>query len=300
MDLNLARTFVRVAEAESFTAAGRAARVPTSSISRAIARLERDLGAKLFNRTTRSTSLTPAGRAFLEHARRALDELEEGERRVGELLGQPRGEVRLTVPINLDDGFLARQLTSFVQLHPGVNVTIVPTERIVDFDEEGFDLALRAEQRFAGAPLQMTELGRFFAWVVAAPAYVARRGRPAQPEDLASHDCVAMWPIQGLSKWPLQGPRELTVQVRGPTAADDMHFARQLIEAGAGIGTYIFAPGARVTVGSKFVRVLPEYIVRGPSLYLATAARKTLPLRVKLLRDFLVRAYAEAARARGG
>src|SRR4051812_13829825 len=108
MDLNQSRTFVVVAETRSFTAAAKLLGVPTSSVSRAIVRLETELGAKLFARSTRKTSLTTAGRVFFEHAYRAITDLSEGERRIGELLGQPRGEIRLTIPTNLDDGFLAR------------------------------------------------------------------------------------------------------------------------------------------------------------------------------------------------
>jgi DNA-binding transcriptional LysR family regulator len=301
MDLNLARTFVLVAEARSFTAAARSLGVPTSSASRAVGRLEAALGTRLFVRSTRKTSLTASGRVFFEHARKALAELDDGERRVGELLGQPRGELRLTVPGNLDGGYLARQLVAFAQIHPQLRLTVVPTNRKVDLEEEGFDLALRVEQKSLDSTLALHELGRFHAWLVAAPAYLARRGRPKRPQDLASHDCVGLRPEKGLSRWPLLGPRGIeTVEVSGPIATDDMQLARQLVEGGAGIGTLIFAPGARALLEPGLVRVLPQYIVQGPGLHVATTSRKNLPLRVRLLREFLINAYAQSASAPPG
>lgn len=293
MDLNLARTFVLVAEARSFTAAAKVLGVPTSSVSRAVVRLERALGTKLCVRSTRKTTLTASGRLYFEHARRAVSELGDGERRIGELLGQPRGEIRLTIPTNLDDGFFARQIVAFAQAHTQVQVTVVPSNRKLDLDEEGFDLALRAEQKSAGADLLLHELGQFHAWLVAAPSYLARRGRPKRAQDLAHHDCVGMRPHKGISTWPLSGPRGVeTVEVRGPVAADDMQLAQQLVEHGAGIGTLIFAPGMRTTLHRGLVRVLPAYIVQGPRLYVATTSKKNLPLRVTLLREFLINAYA--------
>jgi DNA-binding transcriptional LysR family regulator len=294
MDLNLARTFVAVAEAHSFSAAARALEVPTSSVSRAVGRLEVVLGTKLFERSTRRTALTVAGRAYLEHAARALSELTEGERRVGELLGDARGEVRLTVFPNFDDGFLARQLVAFTRAHPRVHINVVPTTRKVDLVAEGFDMALRAEQSPTDASLTMHELGRFHAWVVAARDYLKRRGRPKRPADLAQHDCVVFRPrSDGVVRWTLRGPRGVeTVDVRGPIAADDMQLATQLVEAGAGIGTLVLAPGARAVLGPRLVRLLPEHVVQGPALFVVTPAGKRL-LRVSLLRDFLRAAYAQ-------
>ncbi len=293
VDLNLAKTFVLVADARSFSAAARQLGVPTSSVSRAVARLEAALGARLFVRDTRKTSLTAAGHGYLEHARNAIQELDAGQQRVSELLGEPRGEVRVTFPAHLDDGYLARQLVGFTLAYPQVRLMLAPTNRKVDLLEEGFDLALRVEQRSIDSTLALAELGRFHAWVVAAPAYLARRGRPRRPADLAEHECVGMRPTRGRSRWPLLGPRGLeTVEVRGAIAADDMQFATQLVAAGAGIGTLVFAPRAALALPAGLVRVLPEYIVQGPGLYVAVASRKHLPLRVKLLREFLIAAYA--------
>jgi DNA-binding transcriptional LysR family regulator len=297
MDLNLVRTFVLVAQAGSFTAAAKQLGVPTSSISRAIARLEEALQTKLLERTTRRTALSAAGRLYLEFARQAIGALAEGESRVNELLGQPRGEVRITVPINLDDGFLARQLVAFSRMYPQVRLRVEPSNRWVDMNEEAMDLALRVKQKSVDSPLSMLKLGDFFAWLVATPAYLKAHGRPRTPRELTNHVCVNMQ-SQSLTLRLIGAHGVDTVEVGGPIVANDMNLALQLVEQGAGIGAFVFPPGARRQIGRSLVRVLPDYIVEGPSLFVVTTSRKSQPLRVKLLREFLINAYlAEAGRA---
>lgn len=291
MNLTLVRAFVAVAEARSFTAAAKALDVPTSSVSRAVTRIEDALRTKLFERTTRKTALSAAGRVYYEHARQALDALEEGESRVSELLGQPRGEVKLTVPINLDSGFLARQLVAFSRAYPQVRLAVVPTNRWVDMSEEGFDLALRVQQKSADSPLALRELGAFHAWLVASPGYLQSHGTPRAPRDLARHSCVNMQSYSVALR--LIGPRGIEkVEVSGPVIANDMHLARQLVEQGAGVGPLVFPPGDRPSLGKSLVRVLPDYVVEGPRLFIATTSRKSQPLRVTLLRELLINAYA--------
>lgn len=295
MNLSLLQTFVLVAEARSFTAVAKRLGAPTSSISRSITRLEGELGSKLFERTTRRTALTAAGRAYYEHARRALTELSEGEQRVAEVMGQPRGEVRLTIPIHLDGGFLANELVSFAQLYPQVRIMVVPTNRRMDVTEESFDLALRVQLEAEDATLALRELGRFHAWLVASPRYLEQHDAPHRPRDLTKHHCINLQSY----RFPLRllGPRgNEVVDVSGPLIANDMHFARQLVEAGAGIGPLIFAPGERPALGAGLVRVLPDYVVEGPRLFLGMPSRKSMPLRVRLLRDFLVEAYERRSR----
>lgn len=291
MKLALVRTFVQVAEAQSFTAAAKTLRVPTSSVSRSVSRLESELGARLFERSTRRTRLSAAGRAYYEHARQALQELDEGEARVAETLGQPRGKVRLTIPIHLDAGFLASQLVAFSKLYPEVTVLVAPSNRWLDLNTEGFDLALRVQQ-VTDSELALREVGRFHAWLVSSPAYLKLHGIPRRPSDLARHVCVN---LQN-ERYPLRllGPHGIeTIEVGGPLAANDMHFARQLVEQGAGIGPLIFAPGEQPRLPDGLVRVLPDHVIEGPRLFLASTSRKTQPLRVRLLRDFLVDAYAQ-------
>ncbi|HEX2877180.1 MAG TPA: LysR family transcriptional regulator [Polyangiaceae bacterium] len=290
MNLALLRTFVAVAEARSFTAAARALKVPTSSASRGVAKLEEVLGTKLFERSTRHTTLSPAGQVYYQHVTTALGALDDGESRVHELLGQPKGELKLSVPINLDGGFLAKQLVTFSHRYPQVRLSVVPTNRWVDLNVEGFDLALRIQQHRDEAR-EMRELGAFHAWVVGSPGYLKSHGRPLQPRDLRKHRFVNMQSHRfALRLLGPSGPE--VVDVAGPLIANDMHFARQLVEQGAGLGPLVFSPGEQPDLGKSLVRVLPEYVVEGPKLFLVTS-RINQPLRLKLLWEFLVNAYTK-------
>lgn len=290
INLNLVRSFVEVVDAGSFTGAAKSLGVPTSSVSRAIARLEDELRSSLLTRTSRKTTLTPAGRAYFEHAKKALELLAEAETRIGDLTQHPRGEVRLSIPVHLDDGYLAGRLVAFSEAYPQVKLRVVPTNRWVELEREGFDLTLRVMQRPDGDDLVFRELGSFHAWLVASPAYLAEHGTPQRPADLTRHRCVNMQ--HHSYALPLIGPRGAEkIEVSGPLIANDMHFARQLIEGGAGIGPLVFSPGGRTAIGDRLVRVLPKYVVEGPKLWIASTPRKSQPLRVRLLRDFLIESY---------
>lgn len=295
MNLGRVQAFVRVAELKSFTEAARSLDLPTSSISRAITALETELGAKLFERTTRRLALTPLGRTYYEHASRALAELSEGERRVGELQRDPRGEVRITAPGDLDDGFLARCLSEFAALHPRIRVTTVLTNRFVDLIGEGIDLALRVAEGLPDSSLVARPLGRYRAFLVASPEYEERRGLPERPEDLSRHECILTVASEGGSRWVLIGPKgEEAVEVKGRLVADDLRFVRDLVVAGAGIGVLALAPGAREPDDTRLVRVLPRYTLKAPTLFAVVPSTKRLASRVSVLRDFLVSAYAAA------
>jgi DNA-binding transcriptional LysR family regulator len=175
IDLNRARVFVRVVEAESFTAAAAALNVPTSSASRAVARLEEELGVRLLNRTTRKLSLTDAGQQFFTRMQAVIAEAEETTQAVVGLAGDPRGLVRLTAPVDLGLQLLPALVKKIVERHPGLVIELVLTSRRVDLLEEGIDLAIRGgrleDSSLVARKIISSDLGVF-----AAPAYLARRG----------------------------------------------------------------------------------------------------------------------------
>ena len=151
IDLNRIRLFVRVAEAGSFTAAARLSALPKSSVSRAVAALERDLAVQLIQRTTRRLLLTEAGRAYYESVSRALSGIDEAAAAVSELQDAPRGPVRITAPADLGQWLLAPILVRFARRYPEVHLEVSLTQRLVDLVHEGFDLALRVG-RLADSP----------------------------------------------------------------------------------------------------------------------------------------------------
>lgn len=197
------RAFVKTADLGSFVAAGRALEISASAVGKALARLEEELGVRLLQRSTRRIQLTDEGRLFLERCRRILDELDDAQAMLSQAREQPRGRLRVSAPI-VGHHFLLPLLPEFLARHPDVELDLILTDRAVDLIEEGVDVAIRSgdlpDSRLVSRPL-----GQFRLLLCAAPAYLARRGRPQQLRDLERHDTVRFrHPDSGkLLDWPM-------------------------------------------------------------------------------------------------
>jgi DNA-binding transcriptional LysR family regulator len=187
MDLNEIVVFARVVQAGSFTAAAAALGMPKSSVSRKVAELEERLKSRLLQRTTRTLSLTDAGRTYYEYCLRIVAEIEEAERAVSQLQDTPRGPLRVTAPLNF--AFLGPIVADFLKRYPEVQLDLVCTDRVVDLVDERFDVAIRAGA-LADSTLIARNLGQVPRFLVASPAYLKKHGRPRTPEDLARHQCL--------------------------------------------------------------------------------------------------------------
>jgi DNA-binding transcriptional LysR family regulator len=273
-----------VVEAGSFTAAARDAGLPKSSVSRAIAALERDLAVRLIHRTTRRLQPTEAGRAYYESVSCALAGLDEATAAVSELQDTPRGTVRLTAPTDLGDRLLPPILVGFAARYPEVRVDVVLTQRFVDLVHEGIDLALRVG-RLGDSRLVARLLGPVRAGVFASPRYLERRGAPRTVAALAEHECVLFRSSSGQAVWKLVGPRGMeTVEVRGAINADDHHMVREAA-AGQGLALLPIVACAGRDDAADVRRVLPRHAAEGPPLHLVYPSTRLVPKRVALLRD---------------
>jgi DNA-binding transcriptional LysR family regulator len=194
MDLNEILVFARVVEKGSFTAAAAELDMPKSTVSRKVSELEERLNARLLQRTTRKLSLTDVGRTYYDYCARIVAEVEDAELAVSSLQDTPRGLLRVTSGPN--SAFLAPIITDYLKQHPEVSLDLVCTTRAVDLVEERFDLGIRAGT-LPDSTLIARSLGRVSWWLVAAPAYLKKRGRPRSPGDLAKHDCLFFGPALG-------------------------------------------------------------------------------------------------------
>ena len=228
------RAFVAAADARSFKTAGQMLGVSSSAIGKAIARLESQLTATLFHRTTRTISLTEAGSLFLIRARRMLDELQAGEAELAEASGTPRGRLRVSLPVTGE--LLTEALAKFVADYPQVELDLDYNDRIVDVIEEGFDVVIRTGAT-GDSRLLHKPLGQFCWRLVASPAYVAKYGSPASPADLARHVCLRQRFSSGrLIPWKLASAPDL--QVPASLTASIIDALLDLTLAGAGIGSF--------------------------------------------------------------
>jgi len=287
MDLNRAALFVQVVKAGSFTAAAAAVGLPKSSVSRSVSQLEKELGVRLLQRTTRRLALTEVGQSFYESVSGSVLAIEEAGSTARDRGPAPTGTIRMTAaPDSLG---LAPLLAQFMRKHPGIRIELVLTSRFVDLVAEGFDLALRAG-RLPDSSLVGRRIGSAESALLASPAYLRRRGRPRSMADLAAHDWVLYRATGGHTMITLTGPDggEDSVEVTGSLIADNMMFCRAAAEAGVGIVLLPIPACVESLHGGRLEQVLPGWIYRGSSLSLLLPTGRHVPARVALLRDFLV------------
>jgi DNA-binding transcriptional LysR family regulator len=289
LDLNLVAAFTRVVEEGSFTAAATALRIPKSSVSRAVSRLEEALGVRLLQRTTRKLGLTQAGERYLADVRGPMERVAEASSEISEMGRAPRGLVRVSIAPPLGDSMLADIFVEFARAHPAIRVELVVASRRVNLVEEGIDIALRAgkldDSSLVARKVAVAELALY-----ASPSYLARHSAPRRFSELARHDAVVYKSPNGILPWRLSGPRGVEhVEVTGRIVADDLSMVRLLTLSGLGIALLPDASVLTDVERGALVRVLPAYALRGTALHLVSVPLRHVPTRVKLLRDFLLR-----------
>jgi DNA-binding transcriptional LysR family regulator len=260
LDLNDVYVFTEVVCCGSFSAAARKLGLPPSTISRRIARLESALEFKLLHRTTRSVGLTDSGRIYYERTSRIAHDVEDAARAVSEFQETPSGLVRVTAPPD-DGGVIWAMLAGFIRDHPDVELEIIHTLEYVDLIEANVDVALRG-----GSPPDSTALvarklidSRFV--LVASPEYLARRGTPTRPEELAKHDCIAMdnWVPNAFKA--LHGPDgPVRVDFRNRVRSNRQETARKAAIDGFGIAPMVEMTCLAQLRSGALVEVLPGAI----------------------------------------
>jgi DNA-binding transcriptional LysR family regulator len=284
MDLNLLTVFEAVARTRSFSAAARELGIPKSSASRAVARLEAELGVQLLFRTTRQVSPSAAGTALQDRAAPLLRSLKATLGELPEREEQPSGTLRVTAPVDLGVLFLAEVVTRYVARYPAVTVDLNLTGRVVDLVGEGFDLALRVARSLRDSTLVVRKAATLSTRLYASPVYLARRGAPRTEADLAEHDWVVF--RTGPQKLPVASPREAVgVAPRARIVCDDLLFVRDAVRAGAGIAVLPTFYAEPDVLAGTLVRVLPRFEQQSATLHIVTPAARHVPRKVTAFRD---------------
>src|SRR6266446_4743493 len=192
--------FVRVVEAQGFSAAAPTLGLTPSAVSKLVTRLETRLGVRLLQRTTRALHLTADGEAFYEQARRIVGEIAALEAELTDRRGTPQGLLRVTTSLAFSTHQLAPRIGEFLERYPAVQLELTPTDRVVDMIEEGMDVAIRIG-RLADSSFMARKIGEDVRLVCAAPAYLARHGEPTRPEELVRHNCIVSRDRAHLNRW---------------------------------------------------------------------------------------------------
>ncbi|HYQ04681.1 MAG TPA: LysR family transcriptional regulator [Polyangiaceae bacterium] len=287
--------FVRVVEKGGFASAARELRVPTSNVSRAVARLEAQSGVRLLHRTTRTVKPTTDGRELFVSVAPAVMKVRSAAVALEPATRKPKGRLRISAPNELCTTFLSSVLVDFAERYPQVTLDFALTNQHSHLVDEGFDVALRATSRLGDSSLIARKLGEISHALYASPAYLSKHGAPRSLEELERHQCVVFRASELTRTWTLHSATDARdVAVRGRIGGDDLGFVRAMVIAAAGIGILPQLNCAADVAAGRLVRVLPAFHARGATLYLMYPSMKQLPARVVAFCDFVAAAFAAA------
>ncbi|MBV9835303.1 MAG: LysR family transcriptional regulator [Alphaproteobacteria bacterium] len=285
-----------VLDAGTLAAAARRLRRSPPMVSRILAALEARVGARLIERTTRRLSPTAAGRALAEQARRVLAEYEAaiGQARARETaLG---GTLRLTAPLLFGRRHVTPLVSAFLAAHPGLRVELMLNDRNVDLLEDGIDVAVRIGP-LDDSTLVRRQVGVVRRVTVAGPAYLARRGRPLRPRDLAAHDIVLVPGRDRLMEWRFHagGANRATIVHLAPRLIVNENDAMlSAVRAGHGIGRALSYQVADDIAAGGLVRILQDYEPPPLPVQLVIPSAQHVPARVRAFLDHAVRPLTHA------
>jgi DNA-binding transcriptional LysR family regulator len=282
--------FVATADQGGLSAAARLLDISPAVASAALKRLEADLDAALFVRTTRSMRLTLAGERLLARARPLLDGLRDAEDELAAGQDRVEGQLQISMPSDLGRHVVLPWLNEFQARHPDVRLRLQLTDRRADIYREPVDIALRFGKPPASNMVALPLLPHNPRVLCAAPAYLARRGVPAAPHDLAQHNCLCFMTDETVNdRWHFRkGNDAIEVTVQGDRVADDSEIVRRWALAGLGV-CYRSRIDVHADLASGRLRLLcPEWEGNNVPLYMVLANRRQVSPAVRVLREFLV------------
>ncbi|MDX2019022.1 MAG: LysR family transcriptional regulator [Deltaproteobacteria bacterium] len=278
--------FIAAAETGSFAKAGARLRLSPPAVTRAISALEDRLGGRVFNRTTRSLSITDVGRRFLESARRVLSELDTAEREaVGETTA-PQGHLTITASVTFGRCALTPVVGAFLEQHPRVSAAVLLLDRVVNLVEEGVDVAVRIGP-LPDSSLVAKRVGAVHRVLVASPVYLAQRGVPALPSDLRSHKMIAFTGLMPSREWRFRsGSRQVSVSLSPTFEINDAAAAIQAAELGHGITIALSYMVNEQIRGGSLVSVLDANMSPPQPVHLVYPHARLVAPKVRAFVDF--------------
>lgn len=289
--------FVRAVEDGGFTRAARKLDITASAVSRRIARLEEELGVRLFQRTTRALRLTEDGREFYARCQRVLAELSEAKEALSRSRSRPTGRLRVETPQVIGQLVLTPALPRFLAAYPGIELHLTLRDEVVDPITEGADVLIRmgplADSRLVARKLGMARLV-----AVAAPAYLERHGTPRTPADLARHPCLGFLREGVTTEWRFQGAHGPTrFEPRGAFHVSQGATLRDAAVMGLGIAWLMDFMVARELASGALVTVLDAYACEERPIHALHPASRHLPSRVRVFLDFIKTLFPSDSRA---
>lgn len=288
------QVFVRVVEHQAFNKAAEALGVSRASVTEAVAQLERRLGVRLLNRTTRRVSVTDEGRSYYENCVRILDDIAEAEDGLSGARHEPRGRLRVSVPNSFVYASFFPRLSQFVARYPDLEVEIVFADRAVNLVEEGIDCAVRAVPVPDDSTLIARPISKVKRVTCASPDYLRRHGTPRSVAELAQHQCIRfISPSTGrVADWGFErGTEKLSFAPRGNFALTSLEGAVAAAVAGIGIAQVSDVLALRALRAGALQPLLLEWVVAGPSVMVVYPSNRYLTAKVRAFTEFAAEVY---------
>jgi len=281
------RTLLAAIDGGSLSAASRTLGMPLPTVSRKVSELEAHLGTQLLIRTSRKLVLTEAGEGFVAAARRVMADLDEAERAAAGEYRTPSGDLLVTASLRFGKAYLTPVVLDFLAAYPRVNVRVIAADYVVDLIENHVDVAIRIG-RLPDSSLVARRIGDT-GWVVcASPAYLAARGVPQVPDDLADHDCIAFEGLQPARSWPFGV--DATTRAVGITPRFAGNTADAVIAAavaGVGIGRLLSYQAVEAIAAGTLVPILTDHAPPPMPVHLVHPGLPMVPLKLRAFIDFV-------------
>lgn len=282
------RVFAKVVEQGGFARAGVALNLSNAVVTRHVAELETHLGTRLLNRTTRKLSLTESGHAYLARLQPILQAVDDADAIASSASNRPSGILRLYAHHGFGQYQLADMLPAYSQAHPDVKLEVMLSERTVDLVEDGFDVGIYIGLQKFDASLIARKLCSSEIMLCASPAYLARRGVPKVPQDLAEHDCLNFDHDQVRNSWSIEGTEGVqSVPIHSKLVSNNGHLLRNCTLAGMGISICLsYTLGDDLSSG-RLVRLLPERHMGQLAIRMVYPSRRLLSAKVRSFVEFM-------------
>lgn len=290
-DLRRMVIFFHVVDTQSFSGAARQLGIARSAVSRHISLLEKSIGVRLLNRTTRRLSLTEVGETYYQSCARIVAEAEAATRRIGHLQDEPKGTLKVAAPISLGNRFILPLIREFMQRHTALKVELALDDQIIDMVQEAIDVSIRVGW-LHDSNLVARKLGDWPRFLCASPAYIERYGRPESPAQLADHEWILFTRLPTPYHWTFsKNTRQERIQVKGRLRTNNADAVRSSVLAGAGIAAQAsFLVSDDIKAG-RLQQLLPDYDCGSVGVYAVYQDRRYQQAKVRLFIEHIDREF---------